>query len=466
MQRLEEKQRQYIKANKDSLTKEEKTLYKAKVKKKRKLWMLSALLLNIGLLCFFKYFHFVLEQVNAVLHLTGGKEINDTFDFIVPLGISFYTFQSVGYLLNVYWEKTAAEKNYFKMLLFVSFFPQITQGPISEYDQLSAELFAHHSFSYKNYSWGLQRMLWGFFKKMVIANTLAPWVSDVFSNYASYAGISVLIGAFLYSVQIYADFSGYMDIMCGFCEILGINLTENFERPYFSKSVAEYWRRWHMSLGAWFKNYIYFPIGMSTWSRKLAKTTQARMGKHFANTFPATIALLIVWTATGMWHGASWAYILWGIVNGLFIIIGMWMEPLYESWRTKFHLSSDIWAWRAFQTIRTFVLVTFIKVLPEVGTLSEGLGLWKQIFISHTMPGTFSEWFPYVTVQSVFVMIVFSIVLMFIVSLIQRRQPVRQWLHRIPVVLRLAMYVAMFLLIIYYGVPASGDVGGFMYAQF
>ena len=262
MQKLADEQKQYIKANKATLTKEDKVAYKTQIKKKRKLWMLAALLLNIGFLCFFKYFHFVLEQINAILHLAGATQINDTFKFIIPLGISFYTFQAVGYLLNVYWEKTIAEKNYPKFLLFVSFFPQMTQGPISEYDQLSEQLFTEHSFEYKNYAWGFQRMIWGFFKKMVIANQLAKYVDLVFDNYAEYTGISVLIGAFLYSVQIYADFSGYMDIMCGFCETLGIHLTENFERPYFSKSVAEYWRRWHMSLGAWFKNYIYFPIGM------------------------------------------------------------------------------------------------------------------------------------------------------------------------------------------------------------
>ncbi len=466
MQKLAEQQKQYLKENKAVLSKEEKTAYKTKTKKKRKYWMLAVLLLNVGLLCFFKYFHFALEQINAILHLTGATEIQDTFQFIVPLGISFYTFQATGYLLNVYWEKTTAEKNYAKMVLFVSFFPQITQGPISEYDQLSAELFAEHTFSYKNYSWGLQRLLWGFFKKMAIANVLSPWVGDIFQNYGSYAGVTVLIGAFLYSIQIYADFSGYMDIMCGFCEVLGIRLTENFERPYFSKSVAEYWRRWHMSLGAWFKNYIYFPIGMSTWSRKLAKTTRAKMGKHFANTFPATIALLIVWTATGMWHGASWAYISWGLVNGLFIILGMWLEPVYETCRNKLHLSSDIWAWRAFQTIRTFILVTFIKVLPEVGTLKDGVGLLKRIFTNYTIPATFSEWFPYVTARNTLCMIAFSVVVMFVVSLIQRRQPVRQWMHRIPVVVRLGIYVVMFLGIVYYGIPASMEVGGFMYAQF
>ncbi len=471
MQKLADEQKRYIKENKAVLTKDEKTAYKNRIKKRRKIWMLSALLINIGLLCFFKYFHFVLQQINALLHLAGANEIQDTFHFMIPLGISFYTFQSVGYLLNVYWEKTTAEKNYLKLLLFVSFFPQITQGPISEYHQLSEELFTEHKFSYKNYSWGFQRMIWGFFKKMVIANQLAKYVGLVFENYAQYTGISVLIGAFLYSVQIYADFSGYMDIMCGFCETLGIRLTENFDRPYFSKSVAEYWRRWHMSLGAWFKNYIYFPIGMSTWNRKLAKTTRARFGKHFANTFPATIALLIVWTATGMWHGASWAYISWGLVNGLFIIFGMWMEPVYEKWRTRLHLRSDIWAWRAFQTIRTFILVTFIKVLPEVGTLSDGLGLWKQIFTNHQIPQSMEELLPYVSCSWIIdrlnvLLVVAGVVTMFVFSLMQRKQPIRAYFNRLPTAVRWLVLTVVVIMISSYGVRSTWGAGGFMYAQF
>ena len=471
MEKTAAEQKSYIKANKETLTKEEKSAYKAAMKKKRKGMMLSALLINIGLLCFFKYFHFVLEQINAVLSLTGSGQIEDTFRFIIPLGISFYTFQSVGYLLDVYWEKVAAERNYAKLLLFVSFSPQMTQGPISEYSQLSEQLFTEHSFSYKNYSWGFQRMIWGFFKKMVIANQLSKYVTLVFDNYAEYAGVSVLIGAFLYSVQIYADFSGYMDIMCGFCETLGIRLTENFERPYFSKSVAEYWRRWHMSLGAWFKNYIYFPIGMSTWNRKLAKNARKHFSKHFANTFPATIALLIVWTATGMWHGASWAYISWGLVNGIFIIFAMWMEPVYAVWKEKLHIREERWSWRAFQTIRTFILVTFIKVLPEVGTLSDGLGLWKQIFTEHTIPHSLGELLPYVdlsltTHQISFLLAMAGTVVFFVLSLLQRRKPIREYFNQLPAVIRYVILVGVALLVASFGVRASWGAGGFMYAQF
>ena len=314
-------------------------------------------------------------------------------------------------------------------------------------------------------------MVWGFFKKMLIANVMSPYVADVFANYSKYSGISTLIGAFLYSIQIYADFSGYMDIMCGYCEMLGIRLTENFDRPYFSKSVAEYWRRWHISLGAWFKKYIYFPIGMSSWSRKIAKASRGKFGKHFADSFPATIALLVVWTCTGLWHGASWAYIVWGLLNGLFIILSLWMEPVYGAVRTRLRLREDSTVWNLFRIVRTFVVVTFIKVLPEVGTLSEGLGLWRNIFTNWSIPRSFSGLLPFVdlslTIYKInFCLAILGTVLMFAVSCIQYKKPVRAYFNMLPPVIRQVILALVLILIASFGVQASWGNGGFLYANF
>lgn len=344
MQRLAESQKAYLREHKE-LTKEEKNAYKSKISSRRKGLMILTLVLNFGILCVFKYAHFALEQVNHVLHLFGSDGFTDTLKFVIPLGISFYTFQTMGYLVDVYWKKVDAQQNFCKLLLFVSFFPQVTQGPISDYAQLSHELFTPHRFTYEAYRDGAERMIWGFAKKMILADLLAPCVSDVFANYGSYAGISVLIGAFFYSIQIYADFSGYMDIVCGLCQILGIRLTENFDRPYFSKSIAEYWRRWHISLGAWFKTYIYYPIAVAKWNQKLGKKAQSRFGKHFGQTVPASLALVAVWLTTGLWHGASWSYIAWGGVNGLLIIFSLWMEPVYEACERRLHINGSAWAW-------------------------------------------------------------------------------------------------------------------------
>lgn len=466
-----DRQKAYLKENKETLSKEDKKVIKSRNKRKRTAVMVITLLLNLGLLCVFKYFHFALEQINAIIGLFNGTQINDTFSLIAPLGISFYTFQSIGYLLDVYWEKTSSERNYFKALLFVSFFPQMTQGPISDFRQLSGELFTEHSFSYKRCSWGFQRMLWGFLKKMVIADALAPYVLNVFSNYGDYSGISTLIGAFMYSIQIYADFSGYMDIMCGFCEALGIRLTENFQRPYFSKSVTEYWRRWHISMGTWFKNYIYYPIGMSNWNRKLTKRLREKTNSRLSNTIPATLALLITWLSTGLWHGASWAYIVWGLVNGIFIIISLWMEPVYEGAKRLFKVKEETWLWRAFQTVRTFILVTFIKVLPEVGTLAAGLGLVTHIFVNHTIPHSLVELFPFLDFTLVTDVISFGLAIlgtiaMFVASLLQRKKPVREYFNALPTPIRIIIIALIIILIATFGVKATWEGGGFMYAGF
>lgn len=469
MDRVLTKQKAQLAAQKDSLTREEKKAIKRRNQKRRKRMMLAALLANIGILCVTKYTHFALAQVNALLSAFGAAEVPDELNLIVPLGISFYTFQSVGYLLDVYWEKIEAERHYLKFLLFVSFFPQMTQGPISSYEQLSGELFAAHSFSYKNYSYGMQRMLWGFAKKLLVADVLSVYVTEVFANYEQYSGLTALLGAFFYAIQIYADFSGYMDIMCGLCEALGIRLRENFDRPYFSKSIAEYWRRWHISLGDWFKNYVYYPIGMSDWSRSLAKKTKQRFGAHIGNTLPATIALVLVWTATGLWHGASWGYLVWGLLNGVFIILSLWMEPVYAKWKARLKIHDQSRAFRCFQILRTFVLVTFIKVLPEVGSLRRGLGLWKHIFTAFRLPTGIQDVLPPVRAGMLWLLIATAgTLLMLTVSILQGKYRVRDLLARLPIAVRILLIAAGTVAVVACGGHALYVFGGggFLYAGF
>ena len=466
MDQIAARQKVYLKENKQSLSKEERTALKTKTRSKRKAILICTLLINVAVLCVFKYANFALEQVNRLLSLFGRSDSIAAVSWIAPLGISFYTFQATGYLIDVYWENCPAEKNYFKTLLFVSFFPQITQGPISDFTQLTGELFKEHRFTYTNYSRGFQRMLWGFMKKMVVANVLAPCVKDVFANYAVYSGVTVFLGALCYSVQIYADFSGYMDIMCGLCEMLDIRLRENFERPYFSKSIAEYWRRWHISLGEWFRKYLYYPIAVAKWNRSLGSAAQKKLGKHFGRTLPATIALIVVWFTTGLWHGASWSYIAWGGLNGLFIILSLWMEPLWDKSKSALRIDESQWLWRAFQTIRTFLLVTLIKVLPEVGTLSDGLGLIKRIFTARGIPRSLSALLPFITVKSSFAVMLLCVGLIFISSLLQRKKPIRDYFAKVPTALRIVLLALIAMLIILFGIPATKSSEGFMYAQF
>ncbi len=459
------KTKEYLSINKATLTKEEKKLYKEKTRNQRKWVMIATLVLNFGILCVFKYCHFAIEQANTLLSFWGNSTIDNSFNIIAPLGISFYTFQATGYLVDVYWGNCTVQKNYFKTLLFVSFFPQITQGPISDYNQLSEQFFKEHKFEYENYAMGFQRVIWGLFKKLVVANMISSYVVDVFENYSQYTGITVFIGALCYSVQIYADFSGYMDIMCGICKMFDIKLAENFIRPYFSKSIAEYWRRWHITLGEWFKKYIYYPIGVSKWNRNLGKKCSARFGKHVGSTIPASVALVVVWLTTGFWHGASWSYIAWGGVNGLFIIASLWLEPVYQKTKGILHIKEDTYWWKVFSVLRTFILVTFIKVLPEVGTLKEGFGLWMRIFTEHSIPQSFHELLPFVDQKLDFLVIIFGILLIFVLSMIQRKISLLKWFNKFPLIIRCTGLIVLLLLVITFGIAVNGG-GGFMYAQF
>ena len=465
--KLRQENRDYINRHRDEYDRAQIKALRKKTEVLCKRVMILTLVINFGMLVIFKYLLFIVQQVNSILSLVQGGHIPDTWSLIIPLGISYYTFQTMGYVIDVYWKKTPAEKNFGKVLLFTTFFPQITQGPISNFAYLCSELFSEHSYSYRNFSFGAMRMLWGYFKKMAIANSIAILSKDLYLNYANYTGITVLLGTFMFSVQIYADFSGYMDIVCGFCEILGIRLTENFERPYFSKSVAEYWRRWHISLGNWFKNYLYYPIALSKWAQSLGNKAGKRFGRGFGRILPASVSLVVVWLTTGLWHGASWAYIAWGGVNGLFILFSLWMEPVYENWKKRLHINEQSFWWRAFQVIRTFFIISLIKILPEVGSLGQGLGLWKQIFTNHSIPTYFRALVPMAYVSYVrFLVICLGTALLFVTSLIQRKQPVRVWLcDHVPYYLRILLFVALLMITIYVGFPLIEN-GGFMYEQF
>jgi len=256
-------QSSYLKEKKEELSREERKAYKAKMKARQRFWMVICLVFNFGILAVIKYGDFAIENVNSVLNLFHtGKQLS-LIGFALPLGISFYTFQTMGYLIDVYREKYPYEKNIFKLALFISFFPQVIQGPISRFDDLKETLFGKHEFQLRNLTFGLQRILWGFFKKLVIADRLLIAVNTIVHNPDEFQGVYVLVGMFFYAITLYADFTGGIDVAIGVAEVLGIRMKENFERPFFSKSITEYWRRWHISLGSWFKEYMFYPISVS-----------------------------------------------------------------------------------------------------------------------------------------------------------------------------------------------------------
>ena len=241
----------------------------------------------------------------------------------------------MSYVIDVYWGKVNAERNLGKVALFVSFFPQIIEGPIGRFKDLAPQLYKPNANSEKNIVYGVQLMMWGYFKKMVIADRVAVVADFVFGNYLSISGVGTIIGIFLYAIQDYTDFSGCIDIARGCAQAMGIEMAENFKRPYFSRTIPEFWRRWHMSLGAWMKDYVFYPFSLTKVMRKLGKATKKRFGKYLGRTLPVAIGNILVFFLVGVWHGANWNYIVWGLFYGVLIAIASLMKPIFDWLNTK-----------------------------------------------------------------------------------------------------------------------------------
>lgn len=300
-----------------------------------KKWVVAgSFILNLAILFFFKYFNFTIESINAVLSHTSLPAVNTSLDALLPVGISFYTFQALGYTVDVYRGEIEAERNFFRYALFVSFFPQLVAGPIERSKNLLTQLRNPKPFSYERMCDGVMLMIWGYFLKLVIADRISIFVDNAYANVGVYDGKYLLIASMLFAAQIYCDFAGYSTIAIGAAEVMGFQLMDNFNCPYLSQSVAEFWRRWHISLGSWFRDYVYIPLGGS----------RRGNGILIRN-------ILIVWALTGLWHGASWNFIIWGLYFGILLLI----EKLF----VKKYLEKIPGVFRCIYTL-FIVLISFI----------------------------------------------------------------------------------------------------------
>ena len=334
----------------------EKKDIKARIKARQRKWVILCLSINLGILAVVKYSAFALSGINAIMSIETGTFLR----FALPLGISFYTFQSIGYLIDVYRGKPA-ERNPFRFALFVSFFPQLIQGPISRFGDLSETLFMRHKFDAQVFSAGLRRILWGLFKKLVIADRMLIAVLALTADTDTYNGVFVLINMLFYAITLYSDFSGGIDITIGIAQAMGIRINENFDRPFYSKNIAEFWRRWHITMGTWFKDYLFYPLSVSISMLKFSKYSREKLGNGIGRRLPVYVSTIIVWAATGIWHGASWNFIVWGLANGIVIILSQECAPLYERFHRRFSIGQTR-IYGAFQIFRTFWLMSFIRM--------------------------------------------------------------------------------------------------------
>ncbi len=321
---------------------------------------------NIGILVVFKYSNFILENVNRILTMTGMEVIDRSFDIILPVGISFYTFQALGYTIDAYRGDVEIEHNIFRYALFVSFFPQLVAGPIERSTNLMKQVNAVPNqvrFDGKRIAQGLEMMLYGLFLKMVIADRIAVLVNTVFEKYYLYQSFALATAAVAFGIQIYCDFSSYSTIAIGAAKVLGFHLMENFNTPYFSRSIKEFWRRWHISLSTWFRDYLYIPMGGNRCGK---------LRKYFN--------LMCTFLVSGLWHGANWTYIVWGGIHGFYQIIGGETELLKRRLERYFHVKTESVSYKFGQMLCTFLLVDVAWIFFRADNVSDACQyLWRIV---------------------------------------------------------------------------------------
>ena len=324
--------------------------------KLKKFFLVISLLLNFGILFIYKYFNFINESVFSILSYVNLQWEVPNLDILLPVGISFYTFQAVGYTIDVYRGDLKAERHLGIYALFVSFFPQLVAGPIERAKNLLPQFKQSFNVDYERISSGLKIMLWGFFMKLVVADRLSVYVDAVYNNVPQHNGTSLLLATVLFAIQIYCDFAGYSNIAIGAAKIMGYSLMENFRRPYFSRSISEFWKRWHISLSTWFKDYVYIPLGGNRVSTY----------RHLFNLF-------ITFVVSGFWHGANWTFFIWGALHGIFLIVGVLKNKLLKQQSSNHFI--DI--------IITLSLVLFAWIFFRANTISEAFVIIEKIFTQH-----------------------------------------------------------------------------------
>lgn len=348
-------------------------LLKKQLQFRKKCVVAASLIINLGILAFFKYYDFVLHNINVALAVFSLEPFEKPFDLLLPVGISFYTFQALSYTIDVYRGDVPAEKNPIRYALFVSFFPQLVAGPIERSKNLLRQIDDIEKLRLWNLdrvTRGLILMVWGYFLKMVIADRAAVFVNTIYNEYWMYGSCELSIATMLFAVQILCDFAGYSTIAIGAAKVMGFELMENFNAPYFATSIQDFWRRWHISLSTWFRDYLYFPLGGSRCSK----------ARHYRN-------IMIVFAVSGLWHGASWTFVVWGLLHGAYQVIGIATKSIRDELWKKLAVRTDAFSWILGKVIITFVLVNLAWVFFRASTLEQAFEILAAIL---------TDWNPWV----------------------------------------------------------------------
>ena len=451
---IQEERNRLLKEAEKSSKKEIRAQY---LKKQRNILAL-AIIIHIGVLLLLKYSKFIGGNINSVFKMMNIPFTLKIHKYLMPIGISFYTLQAISYITDVYHEKIKADKNLARLALFMTFFPQIMEGPICRYSETALQLWEGEKITYKNLSFGMQRIGYGMLKKLIIADRLNAFIGEIFTGYKNLDGGIIAVGMVFYTLQLYMDFSGTMDMVIGSGEIFGIKLPENFRQPFFSKTISEFWTRWHITLGAWFRDYIFYPLSLSEPLKKLTTNGRKKLGKHYGPLLASSIALFCVWFCNGLWHGAAWGFIFFGMYHFILILFGKIIEPPANFILDKLHINRELWLYKGFQILRTTVLVFFGELFFRAEKLKPGFIMVKKIFTEFSFKSfTNGEILNLKMDQADFIIIAIFTAIVFVISILREKDiNIREQISKKNIVLRWTIYYLFMLSILLFGAYGMG----------
>ena len=429
-----------------------------KIKHKKTLYLISILLV-LGFLIVLKYNNFFSSIINPIIGFSG---LEIPFKkFILPVGISYYTLEMIAYITDIYRKKYEAEKNYLKLLTFFTFFPKIVEGPFSRYNKLSPTLFGKNEFNYDNFRKAFVLIGYGFLKKLVIADRAGIFVNTFFDK--SYSGTITILVMILYTIQIYCDFSGSIDIITGVAELYGVKLDQNFRRPFFSKSIQEFWRRWHITLGEWLRDYIFYPISLSKINMKLNLKLRNFKFKHLSKFIIISFPLFFVWFLNGLWHGASIKYVVYGMYYYFIMMMGVLFKPLFDKLIQVLKINTGVFSYKFFLIIRTIIIVCFGMLMFRCDNLSQFCDLVVSIPKISAV-----KIFDLGLTMGDFIIISLGVITLFGVGLAREFGiDVRSKLEEQNLIFRWMVYLIIIFTILIFGIYGRGyEVSNFIYGGF
>ena len=432
------------------------------------LWLTIAA--NLLVLVVLKYVNFGIYTIDGIAHLFGSSDtLIKSVDFLVPLGVSFYTFSLLGYVIDVYNGIAVPQRNFGKLALYGMYFPVILSGPILKYREHGQQFFEPHSFCYKTVTRGMQRILWGFFKKLVIAERLGKLVDTVYGQYTDYPGAYIWIATVCYAFQLYTDFSGAMDIVLGISECFGIVLPENFETPFFAKSISEYWRRWHITLGVWMKEYVFYPVLRTKAFTSLNKKWKQKFGKKKGKQYTTFVAMFILWFTVGVWHGGDWKYVIGsGLLHWCYIVLEELLAPPCQKAMDRLHVNAEGRMVAVVRVIRTFFLVCIGDLFFRAASVGDAFWMLRE---------SVSVWNPQILwngellnlgLEPLELLIaVLSLLLLWLVSWLQQKGSVRERIAAKALPVRWIIWYALLFYVILLGCYGPGySASEFIYQGF